>query len=513
MYTYNQLYFQYKKLYFKYVKKLVLILNILHGKQYNKDYWEPIIGIYLRRFLINYLLFKNISKNKNLFKKLEFRKINFFKNYREFADARDYENFNKFNLYNFENKKNLKIYEPHKINYLSKLVNNIKIIIPNILIKLGVTKILFFESYFKKNLKRIFYFRTFLNFYPLPNLKLEKYKVNKKALFQNRLRIMDLHKNKIQKDNLLKNIIFFMPINYVENFEIISTEIEKIRLSEAIYIDGNEVSFDFIKFYIANLKMNKKKIIVGQHSFRSGIDDYDIFFDYSKSILNYFLTWGWETRESSIKKFSSLRIFSSLKKYDKVKELENKISKICFILCSYSKLGECLYDNFYENRIAEKSRINLIKRIEKNKGIKISIKPRTGSFILHDKVNFYKKFEILKDKTRMYEIFGKFNIVIFERMSLGIVECIYLNQPTILYYPKNLYKIKNREYRNLLKMLKKANIFFDNLEDIEQLINNKLDISNWWMNKKNINFRNKILKKYANSFNFKDLKKIKNYIN
>ena len=49
-----------------------------------------------------------------------------------------------------------------------------------------------------------------------------------------------------------------MPINYIENYNLILKELNKIRLSEALYIDGNEVKFDYIKFYIAKLALNKK---------------------------------------------------------------------------------------------------------------------------------------------------------------------------------------------------------------------------------------------------------------
>ena len=69
MLSYNKLYFKYKKLYSLYLDQLILILNNYHKKQYNKDYWEPIIGLYLRKFLINYLFLNHINK-KNYLKKL-----------------------------------------------------------------------------------------------------------------------------------------------------------------------------------------------------------------------------------------------------------------------------------------------------------------------------------------------------------------------------------------------------------------------------------------------------------
>tara|TARA_Y100000741_G_scaffold228280_1_gene174388 strand:+ start:347 stop:1258 length:912 start_codon:yes stop_codon:yes gene_type:complete len=302
-----------------------------------------------------------------------------------------------------------------------------------------------------------------------------------------------------------------MPINYLENYNKISSEIDKLKLSEGLYIDGNEVSSDFVKFYVAKLKFNKKKILTGQHSFRSGIDDYNTYFDYSKSISDYFLTWGWKDKSKKIKKFSSLRLFSSLKKYQKIQKIDHQISSICFLLCGYSRVGECLYDNFIENEKAEKARIDLLKGFRKQKNIKIFLKPRAGSFLLDNTKKFYKNFSILKDKTRMYDVFGKFSVVIFERLSLGIVENILLNQPTIFYYSKKLYQLKNKHYKDLLYLLKKANILFEDKKKVERIINSKKNISDWWLNKKNLQIRKKIILKYADVFEYNDFKLIKKF--
>ena len=112
----------------------------------------------------------------------------------------------------------------------------------------------------------------------------------------------------------------------------------------------------------------------------------------------------------------------------------------------------------------------------------------------------------------MYDVFGKFSIIIFERLSLGIVESILLNQPTIFYYPKNLYKQKNKEYRELIYLLKKANIFFDDKNKVSELLSSKANISNWWNSKKNTKNRKKFLINFAKCFNYDDLGKIKKLI-
>ena len=135
-----------------------------------------------------------------------------------------------------------------------------------------------------------------------------------------------------------------------------------------------------------------------------------------------------------------------------------------------------------------------------------------GSFLLNDKNKFYKSFNILKDKTRMYDVFEKSNVLIFEKLSLGILESILLNQQTIFYYPKKLYQLKNDNYKNLIKLLKKANILLENKKKVQEIINSKDNISNWWLNNKNIQIRKKIIAEYGNAFKYKDLKIFKKLI-
>ena len=114
MYTYNQLYFQYKKLYSNYLKKITFILNAIHKKHYSQDYWEPIVGIYLRRFILNYLFFKNISKNKNLFKLTNYKNHNFSRSYREYSDISDFLTINEIKFYKIKTSENFKIFNFNK---------------------------------------------------------------------------------------------------------------------------------------------------------------------------------------------------------------------------------------------------------------------------------------------------------------------------------------------------------------------------------------------------------------
>ena len=112
----------------------------------------------------------------------------------------------------------------------------------------------------------------------------------------------------------------------------------------------------------------------------------------------------------------------------------------------------------------------------------------------------------------MYNVLNNNEVFLFERLSLGIAECVYLDRPTIFYYPKNLYKQKNKGYGELIHLLKKANIFFDDKNKVSELLSSKTNISNWWENKKNTENRKKFLINFAKCFNYDDLEKIKKLI-
>ena len=207
MYAYNKLYSHYKKLYPKYLKRLTLVLNDCHQKQFNKEYWEPIIGLFLRRFIINYLLSQKNLKKK-LQKKLELEKIEFFKSYSEFANNYDFKQISN-QYFSIQNRfKDFDNFELKKINFINNVTNTIKTLLPNIFSKVGITKIFFQESYFKKGLKNLFSLNSmfFINF--LPSLNVENYKIDKKKIFKNRINIIQKYRIYSQKDFLFQNLIF-----------------------------------------------------------------------------------------------------------------------------------------------------------------------------------------------------------------------------------------------------------------------------------------------------------------
>ena len=82
-----------------------------------------------------------------------------------------------------------------------------------------------------------------------------------------------------------------------------------------------------------------------------------------------------------------------------------------------------------------------------------------------------------------------------------------MNQPVIFSIQK-LYRMKNSNYNDLIKKLKKAKIFFDDFKKLKKIIDSQNNINKWWLNKNNVKCREKILREYAKSFEYKDLKKL-----
>lgn len=146
--SYNKLNSHYKKIYPNYLNKITRILNNYHKKQYNTDYWEPIVGLYLRRFIAKYLFLK--KKKKNIDKIASYKNVNFNKNYNDFEDG------DETYFYNFKSLKTSQYFKINKINFFPSTMNTLITILPNILIKFRITKIFYQESYFKKNLRYFF---------------------------------------------------------------------------------------------------------------------------------------------------------------------------------------------------------------------------------------------------------------------------------------------------------------------------------------------------------------------
>lgn len=509
MINYNLIYKIYKKNYPIYLNKLILILNKYHKVDYSNDFWEPIIGIYIRKVLSNFYLVNFINKNKIINKvSFNYKKIEFAKKYIDLDKNKSFSYLLNKNLNFLKTKKNFNGKISYKITKLDKIFNGLKLLKLKFLININVVKIVFTDSYFNKKNRYLFILKNFFSFYYLPKISCENYNYNNFEIFQNRLNLIDELENKY--DQLLQKLIFFIPINYLEGFQIFHDEVKKIPICKAIYTDGDEVKHDFIKFFIGFLKKNKKtKILFGQHSFRSGLDDYDLYFDYIKSICSYYLTWGWSQSRNLTKSFGSLRIYNSIEKFKNLQTVNSEEKTVCLILSSFSIFGDCLYENYFENINAEKSRINLLRNLKQDLNIKIYLKPRSGSFLLPNKVKFYRSFKTMSEKTKLQNIYKKFQVIIFERLSLGIIECIYLDQPSIFYYPNNLYQHKNSEFKSLILLLKKSNLYFNKIEDLKDLISDKNKIQKWWNNKKNKFYREKIIKKFGLKISKKNLIKIK----
>lgn len=502
MYTYKKIYIQYKKNYAYYLPKTIRLLNLIHKTSYDRSFWEPLIGLYLRRFLLNYLFINKIKKKKNIFP--EFKNSNFFIDYRDYSNFFNSEKIDKINYYDFKKIKS-KNFLPKKILNLNakiKIKQQITYLIFRLLKIFKISKFSISFDFFSKSQKLNFFLKTKFKFFILKEP--EKYikKFNKLEIYKNRINIISAV-NKVKNDIIFKNLIYYMPINYLELFKSNYHIVQKIPLYKSFYTEGNDVNFDLIKLYISRMKKHKMKIIFGQHAARTGYEDFDIYFEHCAQISDKYLTWGSKNKNNVSTKAGSLRLYSSLSNIKSAilqkKEFKNKI---CFVLCSFSNLGECLSDNYFENTKAEFSRRNLLKKLS---GIhnNIYIKPRDRSFINKNN-KIYKNIKIIKKKETMKEVVENYDILIYERLSVGILESIRLNKPVIFYFPKNIYQFKSLEYRKIITLLKKSKIFINDEKQLINIIKTKKNLTKWWTNEDNVKQRNILINNYAKLLNYNE---------
>ena len=82
-----------------------------------------------------------------------------------------------------------------------------------------------------------------------------------------------------------------------------------------------------------------------------------------------------------------------------------------------------------------------------------------------------------------------------------------------IYFLKNNFNLKsNISIGKYLLDNNSRKIYFDNKNDILELLSSNKNISTWWTNIDNVKNRKKILKKFADCFDYKDLDRIKKII-
>ena len=494
-----------------YEKNLINLKNVLNKnlkKNYSLRFWRILIGPWLNLFLTLFfekeILIKKFLKLKKI-KLIKFQYIrknfitsdhlSFFNisatdewHYYFFLDMlENYERLNDIKNINYETKKTF-IKKPNFIHKKQNFFSNIKTL--NHFNK--NLKVIFFDTYLSKKEKIYLSLKNFqffkLNFpkiylSPEPNIHLRE-KIIKKNITKN-----------FPNSILFRQILLNIPINYLENFNQIGSDIKNsnLPLKPKVVFTTNGLYLNPLKSrYVAELIEGGTKLVHGQHGGNYGNLKQNFFENHEIKIADYYLTWGWKNRNNKIKNFGVFLNFEKINRKTSSKRNLDKILIVTILGRRYLRNLQSLTTNIAERhnylykflpKIIEKIKLNLRKKIIVRT---YDAKPSLGWNFKPFLKNKFKNIEIngKPDRTEYEKLINKSKIVVVTVFSTVFFECLLANVPTILVLPASK-RIFNQKTIKFINMLERENIYFSDTNSAAKFINNNWNnIDNWWYNNK-----------------------------
>ena len=522
-------------------------LNLILEKKFDQNFYEIIIGSWLRKFIQQFVLkYKNIIEIKKKFNlktvtTYNTNSFNFFTSETHTIQHATLNNLWNSCVYSYIlNELNLNIeltsiQTPEKnfddneyLNY--KTTNNSKKFIKKI-----IYNILVYFSNLLPNNADFFMYSTGINyldekkidlifgqmprFYPQKfEFKYSNYdpELRKKFNFEKYIKVNNniFEKDFIEIFNLIMKILHkSLPIFFIEDFErLLEFSYKKTNFPKSpkaictsFAFEGNEP----FKFYLATKKFYNPKIkyFVYQHG-GSYITRIDNNFSNEFNTCDYFITWGDIndiTKKNNIK-FVNFKLLN--KKYMKTKKTDKLL-----ILMRSSGYNAVPYDRYSEglNEINQTVKLckNFSYELKKNTVIRAHYSSKNR---IQNQIKELQGFKIDYSEENYFDAINKAKIVLFNHDSTGMLEMFTLNKPTLCLWSHGDQHL-NSFVLDDYEMLKKAKILFNNYtmlnEHLENIWNDPLKW--WYSNDVQINLK-KFIKLYTKKPDKKFNIKFKNII-
>jgi putative transferase (TIGR04331 family) len=466
------------------LKILSKVLNDHHNLKKNENFWETIIGSWLLSFICvahcEYL--KKFKKKKNT---LIFEPN---KSYSEFNSLSSNEMF-RYNLFKAinSNKNFIKLINKDQINSNFNIYS---------LCSLGFDFFMSFIVKLKTSLKvdKISYKTDYEINYLLKLASFEKENLNKKV----RIKI----KNKISRNktktgfikSLLDIIHWYIPINYLENFQNINKYFEnKLFFTNIFFVTHSHIVDDVFKFFLANWKTNKKNNILNiiQHGGGYQIYQFNLHGMLECRLGHNFLGWGTYNNHYK-KKYIPFFINKETKQVDIDSSNEqNKILIIAKDLMRFDYGTTDVHPNVYIKVYKE-----LIDWLEKDKSNQFNLRLYGSQKMLSSKVshlNFYyriinkmvKRKYLLSSDIPIKEILINYSLVLHTYFGTAFYETLAINFPSIIYIDKNIKKNYTDHFLQSIKFAENRIVFYDK-KKLKKFIKSKSFRKNWYSNKNQV---------------------------
>ena len=523
----------------KVYKKILLnfksILNEYHSVNYSERYWTIIIGPWLITFLqvaferySNLNLFFKEKKNENYETIiLKIKKDEFIsKNYEEFTRyiqtdtwnhylyslMLDYSEFN-FNVkkeyiefIDNENYKNFRKSKSLKNKIYNYLVGSFEKFFSK-------QDILISESYLGPKDE----FNLALNYLSLPRYSLGDLN-NSNEFNDSRFDIkLNFNTENFFENFVKKNILSFMPISFLEDFNSIGIKTKKMKWAKKpkIIFTSHFMPKTLQSRYTADcIEKNDTKLIVGQHGGVYGQYLFSTMEDFELNVCDKFLSWGWKNNSNKVIPFGVIKNIKEANYNPNNKNLLMILrsqTRYTHRLNSYS--GSSQIKSYYEENVKLCKRLN--QKIVEND---LLLRFHSRKFGWDEEKLFQRNFDkvnIDMGYEKIANLLYSAKLVLQTYIGTGYLETLASNIPTIVY--ANIDEcLLNEETINNLNILKEANIYHDNYNSAADFINQNWDkISSWWFSDLTQSARKSFCLKYSkiNLNKVDDLKKIFNSFN
>ena len=490
-------------------------LNIIHGTNYKKSFWEILISRWLYTW-INQVYFRWEYINK-INKKFNIKKFIISKDILKNTIPINTEHAHKLNRQNdkwseltflqiikYKNDIKTKIIIKKNKNRAKELENEYnQISYPKYSIYNKFSKVFFYN--FELNRKAKIKIQKNLNFFLLTYSKKETLFNKNNKLRNNFINLFKNSKKKNFFNFLISNTKFNIPKIFLENFSDLKKKfsISKWPMNaEYVLTSYGQYYDELFKFYVANQKAKSKlKLCILQHGYGNMFaknDYYNIYLD--RKISDIYLSWG------KLKKNKNLPFFYPRLSGSKINKFKFSMSKN-ILLISYSFSGTLHYppDGSKNGNIINHENlhniINLIANVRHKISDRIYIKNQNINAINNFEYLVKKKNPLIKfidENEKLLNIIEEYNLYIHVFFGTPFFECMMLNKPSIIIYNKNDHQLFDKKFKDYIGKLEKEKILFKSEKMASEFLNsNYLNLEKWWNKKSLQKLRNKFCSDYC----------------
>ena len=306
-----------------------------------------------------------------------------------------------------------------------------------------------------------------------------------------------------------------IPMIYLEGFKKVSNNFSGYKFPNSPKFIFNSVETyydDHFKIYAANCKKNESKLLTYQHGGNYGTSKFSSLEDYQISISDIFFSWGWSSNNSKV---IPLGYFNKMSKSN---TKNRKNTEILLVTCTLPRYSNYLYSSpvssqwldYFEEQTQFVKNLNELAR--KNLKIRLYQHDYEWEQISRWNNNF-SDLKIDYGLKQMRNLISKTAIFISTYNATTLLESIYLNIPTIIFWNPNHWEL-NEVSNEMFNKLKHIKVFHESPVSAASHLNNIVKEPLEWWNKTEVKlvineFKNKYCRKTNINQILKEIKEIK----